>query len=125
MTGLGISLVVQAGFVLLNAWIGHSIGVDAPVGAWFFAWGLAKLAGALPISLGGLGVRDATLAALLVPFGVSAAHGVVASLVWQSIVIAAGFLGGAVWWVLGRSDNRPALRFPWSRAAIAAQMPKH
>lgn len=102
LAALGLSLAIQSGFVLLNAWIGQAIGIAVPVGAWFLAWSLAKLAGLLPISLGGLGVRDATLAALLVPFGVPAALGVVASLIWQSVLITGGLVGGAIWWGLGR-----------------------
>jgi uncharacterized membrane protein YbhN (UPF0104 family) len=108
-----ISLTVQSSFVLLNAWIGHSIGVRVPIGAWFLAWSLAKLAGLLPISLGGLGVRDATLGALLVPFGVSISQGVVTSLIWQSVLIAGGLFGGAIWWLLGR-------RLPAARADAIA-----
>jgi hypothetical protein len=89
---------MQGGFVLLNAWIGKSIGVSVPLAVWFLVWPLAKLAGLLPISLGGLGVRDATLGALLVPAGVPLALGVVASLIWQSILIAGGLLAGALWY---------------------------
>jgi len=102
VTAVVISITVQSSFVLLNAWIGQSIGVNAPLGAWFLAWSLAKLAGLLPISLGGLGVRDATLGALLVPFGVPIAQGVVTSLIWQSVLIAGGLIGGSVWWIMGR-----------------------
>jgi uncharacterized membrane protein YbhN (UPF0104 family) len=97
-----ISLIVQGGFVLLNAWLGRAIGVTVPISVWFLVWPMAKLAGLLPISLGGLGVRDATLAALLVPFGVPMAHGFVASLLWQTVAVAGGLVGGAVWWLLGR-----------------------
>lgn len=99
---LALSLLIQSGFVLLNAWIGYALGVDVGLGVWFLIWPLAKIAGMLPISLNGLGVRDATLAALLVPLGVPAARGVVTSLVWQSVVLAGGLLGGLVWWLLGR-----------------------
>jgi len=99
---MGLSLLIQSSFVLLNAWIGWSIGINVPLGAWFLAWSLAKLAALVPISLGGLGVRDATLAALLVPFGVPAALGVVASLIWQSVLIVGGLVGGLLWWGLGR-----------------------
>lgn len=101
-----LSLVIQTGFVLLNAWIGRAIGIDAPLSAWFLAWPLAKLSGLLPISLGGLGVREAALGALLVPFGVPLAAGVVASLVWTSVLIAGGLLAGSLWWALRRSAPR-------------------
>jgi uncharacterized protein (TIRG00374 family) len=97
-----ISLVVQGGFVLLNAWIGRAIGVDVPLAVWFFAWPLAKIVALVPIALGGLGVRDATLGALLVPLGVPLATGVVASLIWQSVLIGGGLLAGLYWWVTQR-----------------------
>ena len=97
-----ISLGIQAGFVLLNAAIGKAVGIDVPVIAWFLVWPLAKVAALLPISLGGLGLRDATLGALLVPLGVPMALGVVASLVWQSVLIAGGLIAGGAWLALGR-----------------------
>jgi len=102
LTALAFALLIQGSFVLLNAAIGREIGIGIPLAVWFLAWPLAKLAGLLPISLGGLGVRDATLAALLVPVGVPAAHGVVASLLWSTVMIAGGLFGGLVWWLLGR-----------------------
>jgi hypothetical protein len=106
-----ISIGLQSLFIVLNAWIGRSIGVDIPLAVWFFAWPLAKMAGLLPISLGGLAVRDATLGALLVPVGVPLTLGVVASLIWQSVMIAGGLIGGALWWGMSRrmGDARPSL----------------
>ncbi len=96
---LALSIVIQISFVALGARLGASMGVTIPFGAWLFAWSLAKLSGLVPISLGGLAVRDATLAALLVPFGVPAAYGVVVSLAWQSVLIAGGLISGVFWWV--------------------------
>jgi uncharacterized membrane protein YbhN (UPF0104 family) len=101
-----LALSIQSGFVLLNGWIGHSIGVDVSLAAWFVAWPLAKLAGLLPISLGGLGVRDATLGAILVVFGAGAAEGVVTSLVWQTVLICGGLLAGALFWGLSPAGSR-------------------
>ncbi len=98
LRALLISLLVQSGFVLLNAWIGRAVGIDVPLAVWFLTWPLAKVAALAPISLGGLGVRDATLAALLAPFGVPPALSLVASLIWQSVMIAGGLLSGLVWW---------------------------
>lgn len=102
VAALALSLTIQAAFILLNAWIGDALGIAVPLAVWFLAWPLAKLAGLLPISLGGLGVRDATLAGLLVPFGVPAATGLVASLIWQTVLIAGGLIGGGLWWMLSR-----------------------
>lgn len=101
--GLGLSLLIQGGFVLLNAWLGRSIGIEVGLGVWFLVWPLAKIASLMPISLGGLAVREASLAALLTPFGVPAAVSVVCSLLWQTVLIAGGLLGGLVWLVLQRS----------------------
>jgi len=105
-----ISLAIQSGFVLLNAAIGRAVGIDVPVIAWFLVWPLAKVAALLPISLGGLGLRDATLGALMVPLGVPMALGVVASLVWQSVLIAGGLIAGGVWLLLGREGASGARR---------------
>ncbi|HKQ72894.1 MAG TPA: lysylphosphatidylglycerol synthase transmembrane domain-containing protein [Blastocatellia bacterium] len=104
LRALLISFLVQSGFVLLNAWIGRAVGIEVPLSVWFLTWPLAKVAALAPISLGGLGVRDATLAALLAPFGVPPALSLAASLIWQSVLIAGGLLSGLLWWRL--SDVR-------------------
>jgi uncharacterized membrane protein YbhN (UPF0104 family) len=105
--GLTLSLLIQGGFVLLNAWLGRGVGIDLPLAVWFLTWPLAKVAGLLPISLGGLAVREASLAALLLPFGVPAALAVVASLLWQTVLIVGGLVGGLVWLVLSRIRHLP------------------
>lgn len=97
LAALLASIAMQTCFVLLNAWIGRSIGIDAPLSVWFFAWPLAKIAGLMPVSLAGIGVRDAALAALLVPAGVPYATGFMASLIWQTEMVGLGLLGGAIW----------------------------
>lgn len=111
LNALALSLMIQSGFVICNAWIGHSIGIEVSLATWFLVWPLAKVAGLMPISLGGLGVRDAMLATLLLPFGVPAALGWVASLLWQTILFSGGALGGLIWWVLGAGTQD----WRWSR----------
>ena len=105
LLGLTLSVSIQSSFVLLNAWLGRSIGIDVGLAVWFLVWPLAKIASLMPISLGGLAVREASLAALLLPFGVPVALSVVCSLLWQTVIIAGGLLGGVVWLVLHRSRH--------------------
>ena len=94
LIALMMALGIQSFFILQNMVIGQAIGIQVPVGAWFVAWPLAKLAALVPFSLGGLGVREAMLAALFSPFSVPATLAVAASLVWQTVMYALGLFGG-------------------------------
>ena len=90
---LGLSVAIQGFFVWLAAQLAQAVGVELPLGAWYFAWPLAKLMAVLPISLGGLGLREASLATLLTPFGAEAAQVVAAGLTWQAVLFLTGGLG--------------------------------
>jgi glycosyltransferase 2 family protein len=96
LLALGLSLSMQSLFIVISARLGHAVGADAPLWVWFMVWPLAKAIGMLPVSLGGLGVRDAALTTLLVPFGVPAAFGLVASLAWNSVLIGGTATAGVV-----------------------------
>ncbi|MCA0374512.1 MAG: flippase-like domain-containing protein [Gemmatimonadetes bacterium] len=106
--GLVLSLSIQGFFVWLNMYLGTALGVEQPFGVWLLVWPLAKVVSLLPISLGGLAVREASLAALLAPFGVPLALGVTVSLLWQSVLIGGGLLGGLAWFVLSKLRPIPA-----------------
>lgn len=99
-----LSVVIQASFATLNGLIAVDLGSDAPVAAWIFAWPLAKLVATLPISFGGLGVREASLVGLLTPLGYDSAGVVAAGLVWQSIQFAGAGLG-ALMQIFWRDTN--------------------
>lgn len=86
---------IQGSFVLVNAAIGRALGIDLGLGVWFLVWPLAKLVAMLPVSLGGLGVREFAFAALVSPFAVAAEVAVAQSLIWQSVLIAGGLMAGA------------------------------
>jgi len=60
------------------------------------------------MSLGG--ILGSAFAALIAPMGVPMATGVVAALIWQTVMIAGGLLGGATWWYLTRL-RRPGASF--------------
>jgi uncharacterized membrane protein YbhN (UPF0104 family) len=80
----------------LNACLGAACGLHLPLWAWLFAWPLAKLASMVPVSLGGLGVREAALVSLLVPFGADAASVVAAGLAFEAVIIIGGLIGGLI-----------------------------
>ncbi|MCC7011855.1 MAG: flippase-like domain-containing protein [Planctomycetes bacterium] len=99
---LGLSLAIQAWFVLLNARLGRAIGVEASLAVWFFAVPMTKAITLAPISFGGFGLREVALAKFLTGMaGVAEVDGWAASALWQSVLISTGLIGGGLWWVLG------------------------
>ncbi len=106
LLALVVSFSIQAGLVLLAVMLAEGVGVEAPLEIWFFAWPLAKILAIAPISLGGIGVREASLAALMALFGADAAGVVAASLTWQGVLFAAGALGAIMWVITSRNTAR-------------------
>lgn len=102
----GLSISIQCCFIALNVALAQAVGLEVSPVVWFFAWPLAKLIAVVPISVAGLGVREAGLAALVTPFGAEAALVVAAGLIWQSILFAGGLLGGAALFLAPRFGAR-------------------
>jgi len=96
LISLVISLIVQTLFILLNIRIGRALGINVDWQVWFFCWPLAKLIALAPISLGGIGVRDAALVTLLSTYGVINSVAFAQSLAWQAILILSGIIAGTV-----------------------------
>lgn len=109
LVALVLSVAIQAAFVCLFIWLADVAGVEAPRGAWFFAWPLAKILAILPISLGGIGLREATLAGLMSGFGAQAAPVVAASLIWQAVLMIAGLIG-AIAWIMTKSGSSKSIK---------------
>lgn len=105
LAGFALSVIIQAGFVVLGALLAGDCGIDLPLTVWFCAWPLAKLFATLPISLGGIGVREVALATILTRFGVSFSKSVSLGLVWESILIAGGCFGGIFYYLMSRTVN--------------------
>ena len=102
---LSLSMAVQSAFIATTIMLARSTGAGASIAEWFFAWPLAKLVAILPVSLAGLGVREAGLAAILAGFGADPARVVAASLLWQLILFSAGILGGLLLLLTGGVDK--------------------
>ncbi len=108
LASLTLGMVLQISLVVLAAWLGRLAGLDASLRVWLFVWPLAKISALVPLTQGGLGVREAAQAVLFAPFGVAAVLAVAASLLFQGVIISGGLLGGLISFLLGRRDARMA-----------------
>jgi uncharacterized membrane protein YbhN (UPF0104 family) len=92
---MAISLFVQSVFVLTNVWLASQIGLSVPIAPWFLAWTGAKLSAIAPISLGGIGVREATLVSILAAYGAPGDKALAVGILWEGALVvgsAGGFL---------------------------------
>jgi len=95
---------VQGAFLVLSAQMAIYCGLVLPLRVWLFAWPLAKIAALLPLTQGGIGVREAALVALLAPFGAPGPLVLAAGLIWEGIIIAGGLIAGATAFLLRRAE---------------------
>ncbi|MFN2431807.1 MAG: lysylphosphatidylglycerol synthase transmembrane domain-containing protein [Gemmatimonadota bacterium] len=105
LLAFGSGVLLQGLQVVLNAWIGEACGLHLPAAVWLFAWPLAKLSALVPVTQGGIGVREAALAALLAPFGAPAVLAVAVGLAFEAVVITGGLISGVISLLLGRSSG--------------------
>ena len=102
LRALSMSVTVQIVFIILNVVLADACGLHLRFRVWLFAWPLAKLAAAVPITQAGIGVREAALAALLVPFGATAVLAVASGLAWDAVSISGAIAGGIFALLAGR-----------------------
>jgi uncharacterized membrane protein YbhN (UPF0104 family) len=93
---IGIALAVHGLSVVVAALAARAYGVDASLRLWVSVVPLAVIASALPISINGWGVREATIVALAAPLGVSASEALLVSLTIGALNMIASLPGGLV-----------------------------
>lgn len=98
---------VQGTYVLLTALLGITCGLGLPLRVWLFAWPLAKIAAVMPITQGGIGIREAALVVLLAPFGAPASQVLATGIVWEGVIITGGLLAGLTAFLLRLAESRP------------------
>ncbi len=88
-----VSMPVHFLLVVTHLLMARSLGISVPVGALLLVYPLTALAAMVPISLNGLGFREAAYVALLAIFGVNQEAAGSLALMWFSLVVGCGLLG--------------------------------
>jgi uncharacterized membrane protein YbhN (UPF0104 family) len=109
---LCMGIVLQISQVGINFWLGLASGLHISFGVWLFAWPLAKLSALLPVTQGGIGVREAALVGLLIPFGAPPVLTAAAGLVFEAITTIGGLIAGGIALVAGRISAGQTKRVP-------------
>jgi uncharacterized membrane protein YbhN (UPF0104 family) len=95
-----VSLVFDVMLILFNVWIAYGLNVIQPIGIFVLFTPIISFSLALPISIGGLGVREQTYLLLFGSLGVSSSAAAAMSLVNYALTnLVVGLLGG-VWYAL-------------------------
>jgi uncharacterized protein (TIRG00374 family) len=98
---LGISLVVQSARVFTHYLAGRSLGIPVPPVYYFLFIPIVAIMASLPVSIGGLGLREQTGVVLFTAVGMTAVQAVAVEFLSYLIAIASSVPGGVVFAVRG------------------------
>lgn len=98
---VALSVVVQAANVLLVWLLGLGIGLKVPGGYYWILVPMVSLLTLIPVSINGMGVREAATVLFLSHLGVAEGAAVSLSVLWFSVFSVASLVGGVVY-VYGR-----------------------
>lgn len=94
--GMMLSLLLQILVVFVYILLGFGLGLELPFATYFSIVPIVMLASNIPISLGGLGLREGVLVALLVGAGVDYEQGVLLSLSYLIVLWITTLPGGFI-----------------------------
>ncbi len=101
-TALCLGIFAQGSFIWLTSRAAAATDLHLLFRAWLFAWPLAKFCAVIPVTQGGIGVREAALVILLIPFGAPAVKTAAVGLAWEAVIISGGLIAGLAAFLLGR-----------------------
>jgi glycosyltransferase 2 family protein len=92
-----LSLLVQAGNVVLVWMVGLGIGAKVPFGYYWIAVPMITLLTLLPVSLNGMGIREWGMVLFLRPLGIDEGTAISLAFLWFLVYTASGLSGGLVY----------------------------
>jgi glycosyltransferase 2 family protein len=105
LAATALSVLIQLSGVAQVALIGRAIGADVPLSIYGVAVPMVALLTLLPVSLNGMGVREAGMALFLQPAGVNPGRAVTIAFLWFCSQTVAGLAGAGVY--LSARSRRP------------------
>lgn len=93
---LAAGVLQQAIYISMVVLLSRQLGLELPVSEWSWIFALTSVAGILPISLAGLGVREGAFVGLLGAFAIPAERALALSLTIFALQILLGLIGGAL-----------------------------
>jgi len=100
------SLLLQTIAILIYYILCYSLHLDIPLLYVFFFFPIINIVSMIPISLGGLGIREGISVYLFQKIGIVSAHAMGLSLAWYSIILCISAIGGIIY-ALGNADQMP------------------
>jgi len=98
-----LSLLVQITGVIQVWLIGLAVGLDVPIGVFGVAVPMVALLTLLPVSVSGMGVREAGMVLFLQPAGVAVGPAVTVAFLWFCVQTAGGLCGAVVYLFTGNA----------------------
>ena len=96
LAATGLTVFMQSSVILSYYMLGRTVGIPLSLITYFSIIPLVFLAGAFPVSLGGIGMREGALVALLAAFGIDTQTAVTLSLLYLFAHLASSLPGGLV-----------------------------
>lgn len=96
IAALILTVIMQSSVILAYYILGIGIGVKLSIMTYFAVIPIVFLAASIPISIGGIGVREGTLVGLLIKAGADTQHAIALSLLYLVVLLLSSLPGGAI-----------------------------
>lgn len=104
-----LSLAFQALVVLLHALMGRALGLSVPLPYYLLAGTLVALVAMVPVSVNGIGTRDAAYVAVLGLAGVPGEAAVAFALSWLALIVVCSAVGGLLFVLLAPAAGKGSM----------------
>jgi glycosyltransferase 2 family protein len=103
-----LSLILQSLTIFIYYILSNALHLSIPLMYMFLFFPIINMVSMIPISLGGLGLREGMTIYLFQKIGVESAHAMGLSIAWYCIIILSGILGGIVFTIQNMNHSAPS-----------------